>query len=160
MPVVLDGEACEICGVGFAGIKGFAGGFGRGVLGAWGEEIIKHFVQEAISEALKLESALVKLQAPQRIALLHYSPIQATVEGEPREIFPFLGCSRLEEPLNRYSVTAVFHGHAHHGSPEGRTSRNIPVYNVSMPLLKQTFPNRPPFLLLEIPTAAGCPVNE
>ncbi len=151
---LLDGEAREVCGIGFAGIKGFAGGFGRWALGAWGEESIKRFVRETVDEALKLESALAKLQTPQRIALLHYSPIQATVEGEPPEIFPFLGSSRLEDPLNRYQVSAVFHGHAHHGSPEGRTSNNIPVYNVAMPLLKRAFPDRPPFLLLEIPAAA------
>ena len=137
---MLDGDACEIHGVGFAGVKGFAGGFGRGTLGAWGEPAIKQFVQEAVDEALKLESALARLRTPQRIAVLHYSPIRGTVEGEPPEIFPFLGCSRLEEPLNRYPVTAVFHGHAHHGSPEGRTGGGVPVYNVSLPLLRQDLP--------------------
>jgi Icc-related predicted phosphoesterase len=107
-----------------------------------------------VDEALKLESALARLQTEQRVVLLHYSPIKSTVEGEPPEIFPFLGSSRLEEPLNRYPVTAVFHGHAHHGSPEGRTSSNIPVYNVAMPLLKRTFPDQPPFRLVEIAIAA------
>ncbi|HVE54847.1 MAG TPA: metallophosphoesterase, partial [Ramlibacter sp.] len=103
---VLDGEACEIEGVGIAGAKGFAGGFGRGSLGAWGESIVKQFVQEALHEAMKLEAALAKLRTPHRIALLHYSPIAGTIEGEPREIFPFLGSSRLEEPLLRYPVDA------------------------------------------------------
>src|SRR5205823_6371053 len=97
---MLDGDACEIHGVGIAGVKGFAGGFGRGTLGAWGEEVVKRFVHEAVNEALKLESALARLRTPHRIALLHYAPIQATVEGEPVEIFPFLGCGRLGEPLN------------------------------------------------------------
>jgi Icc-related predicted phosphoesterase len=152
--IVLNGEACEIEGIGFAGVKGFAGGFGRGALGPWGEESIKGFVREAVDEALKLESALAKLHVEQRVAILHYSPVQNTVEGEPPEIFPFLGSSRLEEPLNRYSVSAVFHGHAHAGSPEGCTSSNIPVYNVSMPLLKRSFPDRPPFRLVEIAIAA------
>jgi Icc-related predicted phosphoesterase len=156
---VLDGEACEIDGVGFAGVKGFAGGFGRGTLGAWGEETIKRFVHEAVDEALKLEFALAKLQTEHRVVLLHYAPIQQTVEGEPPEIFPFLGSSRLEEPLNRYSVTAVFHGHAHHGHPEGRTSSDIPVYNVSMPLLKQTQTDHLPFRLLEISLAEGVPLT-
>jgi Icc-related predicted phosphoesterase len=119
--VTLDGDTTEIHGIGFAGIKGFAGGFGRGALGPWGEEIIKRFVHECIEEALKLESALARLRTERVIAVLHYSPIQETVEGEPREIFPYLGCSRLEEPLTRFPVTAVFHGHAHHGQPEGRT---------------------------------------
>jgi Icc-related predicted phosphoesterase len=148
---VLDGDACEINGVGFAGVKGFAGGYGRGTLGPWGEKITKQFVNEAIQEALKLESALAKLRTSQRIALLHYSPIQATVEGEPPEIFAFLGTSRLEEPLIRYPVTAVFHGHAHRGQPEGKTVNNIPVYNVAKPLLQRLFPDRPPFRIVEIP---------
>ncbi len=149
---ILNGDTCEVQGIGFAGVKGFAGGFGSKALGAWGEDIIKNFVHEAVNEALKLEAALAKLETPQRIAVLHYSPIQATVEGEPPEIFPFLGSSRLEEPLTRYAVTAAFHGHAHHGHPEGRTRSNIPVYNVSMPLLKKAFPDQPAFRLLEIPT--------
>lgn len=147
---VLDGEACEIGGIGIAGIKGFAGGFGRGALGPWGEQSIKQFVNEALQETLKLESALAKLRTPQKIAMLHYSPIAETVEGEPREIYPFLGTSRLEEPLLRYPVTAVFHGHAHRGTPEGKTVNGIPVYNVAKPLLQHRYPDRPPFRLLEI----------
>lgn len=156
---VLDGEACEIEGIGFAGAKGFAGGFGRSTLGAWGEAAIKSFVQEAMDEAMKLESALARLRTEQRIAVLHYSPVRATCEGEPPEIFAFLGTSRLEEPLNRYHVTAVFHGHAHSGSPEGQTSRGTPVYNVAMPLMRRHFPERPPFRLLEIPVAEGSPAQ-
>lgn len=148
---VLDGDAQEIRGIGFAGVKGFAGGFGRSALGAWGESSIKEFVREAIDEALKLETALAKLRTPQRIALLHYSPVRGTVEGEPLEIFPWLGSSRLEEPIGRYPVTAVFHGHAHKGTPEGATLGGVPVFNVSLPLLREAFPDRPPFRLLEIP---------
>jgi Icc-related predicted phosphoesterase len=150
---VLDGEAIEIEGVGIAGAKGFAGGYGRGTLGSWGERAMKQFVNEAIQEALKLESALAKLRTPQRIALLHYAPIAGTVEGEPVEIFPFLGTSRLEEPLIRHPVDVVLHGHAHRGSPEGRTVNGTPVYNVAMPLLRRTYPDRPPFRLLELPRA-------
>ncbi len=140
---VLDGEAHEVQGIGFAGVKGFAGGFGRGTLGPWGERVIKAYVQEAVSESLKLEAALARLRTPHRIALLHYSPIAATVEGEPREIFPFLGCSRLEEPINRYPVTAVFHGHAHNGALEGKTTGGSTVYNVSLPLLQRLQPDAP-----------------
>jgi Icc-related predicted phosphoesterase len=147
---VLDGEACEIHGVGFAGVKGFAGGFGRGALGPWGEEIIKRFVHEALDEALKLETALSRLRTERRVVLLHYSPIEGTVEGEPREIFPYLGSSRLEEPLTRYPVDAVFHGHAHHGTPEGRTMGNVPVYNVSIALLRRLYPDQPPFRILKL----------
>jgi Icc-related predicted phosphoesterase len=148
---VLDGDSCEVHGVGFAGVKGFAGGFGRGTLGAWGEEVIKLFVREAVNEALKLETALARLRTPQRIALLHYAPIVDTVEGEPCEIYPFLGCGRLAEPLQRYAVTAAFHGHAHKGTHAGKTSGGIPVYNVALPLLRRTFPDRPPCHVLEVP---------
>lgn len=149
---VLDGDTVEIRGVGFAGVKGFAGGFGRGVLGPWGEEATKRFVHEAVNEALKLESALARLRTPTRVAVLHYSPVQSTVEGEPREIFPYLGCSRLEEPLARYAVSFVFHGHAHNGTPEGRTTNNAPVYNVSLPLLQRLTPEQP-FRIVDVPVA-------
>ncbi len=148
---MLDGEAVQVEGIGFAGVKGFAGGFGKRALGPWGEQIIKQFVHEAVEEALKLESALARLRRMRRVALLHYSPIQETVEGEPCDIFPFLGSSRLEEPLTRYRVDVVFHGHAHRGAPEGRTSAGAPVYNVGLPVLRRAFPDRPPFRVVEIP---------
>jgi len=156
---VLDGEATEVQGVGFAGVKGFAGGFGRGALGPWGEQAIKVFVQEAVDEALKLEAALARLRTQTRIAVLHYAPIRATVEGEPVEIFPYLGSSRLEEPINRYRVTAVFHGHAHRGTPEGRTATGVPVYNVAMPLLARINPDRPPYLIVEVPQDSDMPAQ-
>jgi Icc-related predicted phosphoesterase len=147
---MLDGDTFETHGVGFAGVRGFCGGFGRGALGAWGEPIIKQFVHEAVNEALKLESALARLRTEHRIAILHYAPIRDTVDGEPLEIYPFLGSSRLEEPLSRFEVTAVFHGHAHKGTPEGKTAKGIPVYNVAHPVLKACYPDRPPFRLFEV----------
>jgi Icc-related predicted phosphoesterase len=140
---VLDGDSVEIDGLGFAGVKGFAGGFGRGTLGPWGEPAIKSFVNEALDQALQLERALMRLRTPRRVALLHYAPVRDTVRGEPEEIFPFLGCSRLEEPLERYPVSAVFHGHAHRGTPEGRTRSGTPVYNVALPLLRRLSPDLP-----------------
>jgi Icc-related predicted phosphoesterase len=146
----LDGDTTEIRGIGFAGVKGFAGGFGRRALAPWGEKAIKAFVQESIEEALKLESAMARMRTEHKVVLLHYSPIQATVEGEPPEIIPFLGSSRLEEPLIRYRATAVFHGHAHHGSPEGKTKSDIPVYNVCYALLQATFPDRIPLRVIEL----------
>jgi Icc-related predicted phosphoesterase len=148
---MLDGDAVEIQGVGFAGVKGFAGGFGRGALGPWGEQVIKLFVQEALNEALKLESALARLTTRHRIAILHYAPVRATVEGEAVEIHPWLGSSRLEEPLTRFEVSAVVHGHAHKGAPEGRTSTGIPVYNVAMTVLRASYPDRPPYRIIEVP---------
>ncbi len=147
---VLDGDACEVHGIGIAGTKGFAGGYGRGALGPWGEGVIKAFVNEALQEALKLETALAKLRTKHRIAMLHYSPIEATVRGEPVEIYPFLGTSRLEDPLIHYPVHAVVHGHAHRGTPEGSTVNGIPVYNVARPLLQRAYPDQPPFRLIEI----------
>jgi Icc-related predicted phosphoesterase len=152
--ITLDGDTTEVQGIGFAGVKGFAGGFGRRALGPWGENIIKSFVHEAVHEALKLETALARLRTERLIALLHYSPVQETVEGEPREIFPFLGCSRLEEPLTRYPVSAVFHGHAHHGKPTGRTRTGAPVFNVSISLMRELFPDRP-FRIVEVDMRPG-----
>jgi Icc-related predicted phosphoesterase len=148
---MLDGEAVEVSGIGFAGIKGFCGGFGKGTLGSWGEDIVKAFVREAVEEALKLESALARMRGQKRrVAILHYSPIQATVEGEPCEIFPFLGSSRLEEPLTRYPVDVVVHGHAHRGAHEGRTAAGIPVYNVGLTVLQHTYPDQPAFKIIEL----------
>jgi Icc-related predicted phosphoesterase len=155
---VLDGDGIEIRGVGFAGVKGFAGGFGDQALQSWGEPVLKLFVHEAVEEALKLETALARLRTPRRIALLHYAPIRGTVETEPAEILPFLGSSRLEEPINRYNATLVVHGHAHHGVPEGRTTTGVPVFNVSLPVLRSTFPEQPTFRLFEV--AVGSEVAE
>jgi Icc-related predicted phosphoesterase len=152
---VLDGDAVELHGVGFAGVKGFAGGFGRRALGPWGEEVIKLFVREAVNEALKLETALSRLRTERKIAVLHYSPIAGTVEGEPREIYPYLGSSRLEEPLSRYPVDFVFHGHAHHGAMEGRTLSGVPVYNVSLTLLQHHFPQGPFYRVVEVGTGVA-----
>jgi len=154
---ILDGESIEILGIGFAGVKGFGGGFGEHALQAWGEELIKRFVHEAIDEALKLESAVARLRTESRIALLHYAPVEETVRGEALEIYPFLGSSRLEEPLTRHPLTAVFHGHAHHGQPRGQTRTGTPVYNVAAPLLGQVAPDRPAFHLLELAAAAAAP---
>jgi Icc-related predicted phosphoesterase len=148
---ILDGDAVEIEGIGIAGVKGFAGGYGRHALGPWGEGVIKTFVNEALQEALKLESALAKLRTKSRVALLHYSPIIGTVQGEPPEIFAYLGTSRLEDPLVHYPVDVVFHGHAHRGSPEGKTVNDIPVYNVAKPLLQRSNPDLPPFRIVEFP---------
>jgi Icc-related predicted phosphoesterase len=157
--VVLDGESCEVRGVGFAGTKGFGGGFGARALSAWGEPAVKHFVQEAVAEALKLETALSRLRTPTKVAILHYSPVRSTVEGEAEDILPFLGSSRLEEPLNRYGVTAVCHGHAHGGRPEGRTSTGAPVYNVSLPVIARADPSRR-FRVIEVETTLSGPVAD
>src|SRR5215212_4316427 len=147
--IVLDEQAHEIDGVGFAGVKGFMGGYGRGELAPFGEPIAKLFVDEAMREARKLENALRTLRTERSVAVLHYSPIPDTLEGEPAEIFQYLGAQRLVEPIDRFEhVKAVVHGHAHHGTYEGRTPRGIPVYNVAQFVLKPLFGR--PYALLEI----------
>lgn len=147
---VLTGDAVTINGVGIAGTKGFGGGFGMNILNAFGEEITKQYAQESVNEAVALENALTKIKdTEKRVVLLHYSPIQETVEGEPADIFNHLGCSRLEDPINRYDIHAVFHGHAHRGTLSGKTAKNIPVYNVAHPLL-QNSKNPSHFYLLEL----------
>jgi Icc-related predicted phosphoesterase len=138
---VLDGTAYERDGVGFAGTKGFVGGFGRGMLTAFGEAEIKTFVQASIDEAVKLERAMAQLRTPKRVVVVHYSPIASTVRGEASEIFPFLGCSRLAEVVDRHGADLVLHGHAHHGQLEGKTTGGSPVYNVAITLLQAREPS-------------------
>ena len=134
---VLDGHNVVVAGIGFAGVKGFGGGFGRGSLGPFGEVEYKQFVQRALDEALKLENALRTLRTETRVAVLHYAPIAETLAGEPEMIWPFLGSSRLLPPIDTYGAAVVFHGHAHTGTAEGKTPSGIPVYNVALPLLKK-----------------------
>ncbi|WP_299700693.1 metallophosphoesterase [uncultured Pontibacter sp.] len=147
---LLDGDFTVIENVGFAGVKGYGGGFDNYMLGMFGEKLNKDFVQETVTEALKLDAALAQLDSEQsdmkKVVLLHYAPIRATVEGEPEAIHPFLGCSRLEEPLNRRSVLVAFHGHAHVGALEGETSTGVKVYNVSKPVLQKAGYDKPFFL--------------
>jgi hypothetical protein len=138
---LLDGSAYERDGVGFAGTKGFIGGFGRGVLTAFGEREIKDFVRASIDEALKLERGMSQLRAKKRVVVLHYSPIAETVQGETPEIFPFMGTSRLAEVVDRHGADLVVHGHAHHGKLEGHTTSGVPVHNVAISLLQAQQPS-------------------
>ena len=145
----LDGDAWVFERVlGIAGVKGFAGGFGRATLQAFGEQHTKAFVQEAVSETLKLEMALGRMDLAKKVVVMHYAPILATTEGENPEIRPFLGSSRLEKPIDEYGADVVFHGHAHHGALKGATTRGIPVYNVAMPLLQRQLDRR--FAVVEV----------
>jgi len=147
--IVLDEQAHEIDGVGFAGVKGFLGGFGRGELAPFGEPIVKAFVDEAMKEARKLENALRTIRTDRSVAVLHYSPVTGTLDGEPGEIFQYLGSQRLAEPIDRFDhVKAVVHGHAHHGTYEGRTPLGKPVYNCAQFVLKPKFGR--PYALLEV----------
>ncbi len=145
---LLDGNTAQVEGVGFAGTKGFCGGFGERLIQPFGEPMIKEFVRVAIEESARLESGLAELQTPHKIAVLHYSPVRETLVGESPEIYAFLGTSWLADALDRKGADFAVHGHAHAGSPEGRTSRNIPVYNVSRFVRTRIGPR--PYCLLQI----------
>lgn len=137
---LLDGDAVVVNGVGFAGIKGFSGGFGRYKMPAYGEEMNKIYVQEVIREAEKLNSALDVLEqengAIKKVAVLHYAPVEETLVGEPIQIYSYLGSSYLAEPLDRHRVQVAFHGHAHAGALKGSTDSGTEVFNVSVPVLR------------------------
>src|SRR5215467_8555608 len=147
--ILEESETFQLNGVGFAGAKGFGGGFDKHMLTPFGEEPIKHFVTEAVNESLRLEIALNGLRTDKTVVVLHYSPIAATVVGEPPEIFPFLGSSRLAETIDHFDVNAVFHGHAHNGTCYGKTMKGIPVYNCCIQLLEKINPEQP-FALVEV----------
>ena len=144
---LLDGSAVEIDGVGFVGAKGFAGGFGRRMLGAFGEPVIKAFVSEAMEQAMRLENAMRTVKSERAMVVLHYAPIVETIEGEPLEIYPFLGCSRLAETIDRFKITAVVHGHAHRGRYQAATPGGQSVYNVAHAIEK---PSGRPYALIEL----------
>jgi Icc-related predicted phosphoesterase len=146
---VLDEQAVEIEGVGFAGVKGFMGGYGRGELAPFGEPIAKAFVQEALDEARKLENQLRTLRTERSVAVLHYSPTVETLEGEPEAIYQYLGTQRLADAIDRFDhVKAVVHGHAHHGKYEGTTPRGTPVFNVAQFVLNEKFGR--PYAVIEV----------
>ncbi len=145
----LDDEPRELQGIGFAGTKGFGGGFGNHVIAAHGEEATKQFVEESLEEVLRLENSIRKLSTRHMVIALHYAPISQTVKGESPEIFPFLGSSRLAEVIERFDVDAVFHGHAHHGTYKGATAGGIPVYNCAIELVRKH--EHKPYVLIEIP---------
>lgn len=148
--ILLEDEEHIQDDVGFAGIKGFGGGFGKHMIGAFGEKAVKEFVEEAIMEVEKLEVSLANIDhTKKRVLAMHYAPIVDTLAGEPLEIFPFLGSSRFEEVIDRYEVSAVFHGHAHYGSHEGKTRNSIPVFNVAYPLMQKQTPDKP-YKIVEI----------
>lgn len=146
----LESKSHEAAGVGFAGVKGFAGGFGSHMLGAFGEPAIKHFVQEAANEAMRLENSLRQLTTDRIVVVLHYAPVVDTLEGEPVEIIPFLGSGRLAETIDRFAdrVVAVLHGHAHHGTFRGRTAAGVPVYNCAAMIGK---PSGRPYAEVPVP---------
>ncbi len=128
---LLDGQATEIEGVSFVGVKGFAGGFGARMLGSFGEPAIKSMVAESVNEAMRLENAMRQVHSGRMLVVL----------------LAFLGSSRLAETIDRFKASAVVHGHAHCGVYEGHTPGGVPVYNVAMHIEK---PTGRPYALLDI----------
>lgn len=137
----LDGQARVIGDIGFAGVKGFGGGFDKYALSMFGESTMKQFVQEVVDDALKLDRALSYLDVEHpglpKIVMTHYAPIKDTIKGEPPEIWPFLGSSRLLQPIETRGVTAAFHGHAHIGVLEGTSPGGVRIFNVAKPVLEK-----------------------
>jgi Icc-related predicted phosphoesterase len=135
---LLQGSAgvCQVDGVevGVVGAKGFVGGFAPRHLPDFGEPSLRAVYAETTAEVEALDAGLHEVATcPIRLVVLHYSPVEATLEGEPREIFTFLGSDRLAAPILEHGPDLVVHGHAHAGTAEGRIGE-VPVYNVSMPL--------------------------
>ena len=145
---MLNSSTCVIDGIGFVGAKGFGGGFGQRRIQPFGERSIKTFVQASIEETTRLETAMKALATERKVALLHYSPVRETLLGESPEIFPFLGCSLLADALDRQGAAVILHGHAHNGTPGGRTAGGIPVHNVSRYV--QSRNGGRPYLLFEV----------
>lgn len=144
---LLDEDSIVLEGIGFTGTKGFGGGFGGFTLAAFGEPATKAFVHEAVEESLKVENELRRLESDKKVVVLHYSPIPETLKGEPPEIFPFLGSSRLADSIDTFGADLILHGHAHHGSPKGKTVKGIPVHNVALAQLEDP---KKPYLVLDM----------
>lgn len=140
---ILEGDhvTFEVGGrtVGFAGVKGFGGGFPGACGHAFGEPEMKEFMRVTERSAERLENALRALRAEQRVALTHYAPIKDTLQGERLEIFPFLGAFQLGAAIDRGGAHLALHGHAHHGVERGMTANGVPVRNVALPLLRRPF---------------------
>ena len=136
---IIDGRSAVLslngATVGFAGAKGFCGGFDRYLVAPFGEDALKEFVRAGRREAEKLETALAALEAEYKVVAVHYSPIRDTLVGEALELYPYLGSSSLAAPIDTLGADVVVHGHAHYGSRFGRTKTGIPVYNVAKPIV-------------------------
>jgi Icc-related predicted phosphoesterase len=146
---LLDGQCFEVDGIGFAGTKGFCGGFAPYELMPFGEQGIKTFVEVAEREAIKLDYGLAQSQAKKKVSITHYSPIKDTIVGEPEPIFPFLGSSRLERALETHRPVLALHGHAHKGTFSAETKSGVRVCNVALPILRQRSEEHP-FALFQL----------
>jgi Icc-related predicted phosphoesterase len=139
----LDGETARFKirehEVGVVGMKGFGGGFFGACVTEFGEHETKTFARHAKEQAIILKRELSNLKTDFKFVLLHFSPIEGTLLGENREIYPFLGSYLLAEAIDEEGADAVFHGHAHLGTERGRTPRGIPVRNVAQPVIRHAY---------------------
>jgi len=125
--------------VGVVGTKGFIGGFPGSHLTDFGEPTLRQAYAETSAEVEALDAGLCAVaNCPYRLVVLHYSPVAATLEGEPPGIWTFLGSDRLAAPILEHEPDLVVHGHAHAGTFEGRIGE-VPVYNVSVPVMERDF---------------------
>jgi Icc-related predicted phosphoesterase len=125
--------------LGVAGTVGFGGGFPRGTVADFGEPEMKAFAARGRALAAGLGEALRALDCDVTVALTHYAPVPETLEGEPREIYPFLGSHLLADVIDSCGAALALHGHAHAGSPDGRTPGGVPVHNVARPVLHRPY---------------------
>ncbi|MEV0597152.1 metallophosphoesterase family protein [Nonomuraea cavernae] len=141
--IVLDDDGVVIqCGdskLGVVGGKGFGGGFAGKCASEFGEREIKDFVGHTRQIADAWQVALKEMQVDRRVVLSHYSPIKETLEGEPLEIYPFLGSYLLAEAVDTAGAELILHGHAHKGSEKGLTPGGIRVRNVALPVLGRAY---------------------
>jgi Icc-related predicted phosphoesterase len=132
----------DICGaeLGVAGTKGFGGGFADSAhIPDFGEPLMREVYAESMREARALDDGLRAISlCPFRIVLLHYAPVTGTLQGERPDIWPFLGTDRLAVPLREHRPDLVLHGHAHAGT-FAATLGEVPIYNVSVPVLGEDF---------------------
>ena len=141
---VLEGDSttCQIggCTVGVAGVKGFGGGFPGRCGSTFGEPEMKAFMRHSEETAGRLTRALEDISgADLKVALMHYAPVDSTLEGEHCEIYPFLGCYLLAEAVDTAGASLAVHGHAHGGSPRGNTPGGTPVRNVALPVIRRSY---------------------
>lgn len=135
------GTVIEVDGqrLGVAGTKGFGGGFAGACGSDYGEREMKAFVQHTKALAARLRDALAGLDVDRRVALLHFSPVEATLRGERLEIYPFLGSYLLGEAIDEAGADLALHGHAHRGSENGVTPGGVPVRNVAQPVIRRAY---------------------
>jgi Icc-related predicted phosphoesterase len=125
--------------VGVVGAKGFVGGFPGSHLPDFGEPLLRRVYAEASADVEAIDAGLRAVAVcPLRIVLLHYSPVAATLAGEPEGIWAFLGTDRMAAPIAEHAPDLVLHGHAHAGTFQGAIGE-VPVYNVSVPVIERDF---------------------